>query len=264
MSMTRRGRRRGRARRRAARCDCCARRRRDHPSCIALADDGGVADHERIVDVVVDALADPDERLAPAADPGEIVRQARERAQRAARSEPAFGLARVLRRRIDRAAAALDPVIVVDRGHRRRRDLLPHEPVDRREEPGTAIRELLAAIAAAARRDHGDHVVGADESLDELTRRRPDPSRAPEVGLQVVEHQRIARPLAPCSATSADRILAEERRVVFRSAAHWEKVVSFRLAVLRDQSRPCQAGDELPLGVGDDGVDLDVRPEPRP
>ena len=130
-----------------------------------------------IADVVVDPLADEQNRLPAAAHRRKPVRDIPERIERLARVRLAFGLHGIGQRRGRFTPETLCPEVLVALRHGRRVELAAHRPIDGREKQPPVARELLARIRGPCRVHDGHQIVGAKVLLNELPRRRSHPRR---------------------------------------------------------------------------------------
>ena len=203
------------------------------------ADDIRVA-NRRIADVVVDAFAEPDDRLAPAVHRPEELDHIPERFVGVARLHHALHVERVAR------------------------VLLAHELVDRGDEPRLAARELLGRCGAPAGSDDRDHVVGADITADELARRRRVRDGLAEVGLEIVhddEEDTAVEGVAVGADVGLDDDPPEKRRIrlLDRDINARERGDRLRRAALGELEIVLrQIGHELAVRVGHDRIDFDV------
>ena len=218
---------------------------------------------EDVVDVVVDALAEVDEGLAPSGDAAQVGGQAADRVEGGAGVHLALGI-ELVADRVALLAHVAGALLLVEAFERRRADLAPHELVDRRQQPALAVGELLGGVRAAAREHDRRAVVGADVALDELARRRLGALGAQGVGVDVVEHQHVDAAVVAGEVVldvGLDRRLREQRlRLPLDRDVHQrERRDLLRLAVLEHlEVAFAEPGDEAALGVDDAGVDLDV------
>ncbi|HZB26453.1 MAG TPA: hypothetical protein VE379_09995 [Vicinamibacterales bacterium] len=215
---------------------------------------------DRVRDVVVDAFAEEDHRLPPAADTGHEFRDALQRAERRSGLVGALHRERIGRTRHPRHRARQ----LVQFLERRGAQLLTHEAVDRPDEQAPAGREVLRRRLRAAGRDHRREIVGAEVSLHELPGGRTEPRSARRVRVQVVEHQHehAAIELTPVgSDVGFDGSGGKDWGVnlLYGDVYQGEHRDGLGLRALQHlEVLLRQTAHEVTLRVGDGGIDLDV------
>ena len=175
---------------------------------LCLGDDrgSGLGQVERLVDVVVEAFAEEQQRLAAPLDVAQPVRDVLDGLQRTARVEPSLRVVGVLDgfRLLECFSVVSLLGLISESGvgvglsnvngqllGSCRGKLLPLKPVDGRLQEPRAARELLSGFLASARVDHRGQIVGAQVLLDEPLGRIPHRLCAREGGVQIVEQENV-------------------------------------------------------------------------
>ena len=140
--------------------------------------------------VVVESLAEQQQRLAASRDPLEVAGQRLERAGQRQRPIGAFAVAGILAVvHRDRAAHARGRLLLAVHFDDRRHHLHAGELVDRGEQPRLVGGEILRRRRQRAGREHAGVVVRADVVLDELPREGLDRPGASRADVMAVEHE---------------------------------------------------------------------------
>ena len=140
--------------------------------------------------VVVESLAEQQQRLAASRDPLQVAGQRLERAGQRQRSIGALAVAGILAGvHRDRAAHARRRLLLAIQFDDRRHHLHAGELVDRGEQPRLVGGEILRRRRQRAGREHAGVIVRADVVLDELPGEGLDRPGASRADVMAVEHE---------------------------------------------------------------------------
>ena len=190
---------------------------------------------EHIGHRIVDAFAEPQQRLPSSPNAFQKLRQALDRVEHADGALPALEIARIerliSRDRIHhgggllRIARVLDRIVqpgeqlilivVVEPLHLGRLQTLSEEVVDRTQQQRGIVGEFLRRIFAAARDDNGREIARTEVLLDEVSRVPADDRRPQRRHVQIVEHDDVDASrfdVAVRSHVGGDRPPAERKR----------------------------------------------------
>ena len=239
--------------------DRVARRVHHHRRAVVIRS----AARDHVVDVVVDPLADEEDRLAAPAHRSEPVGDVAQRVERVPRVEAALGVLGIVERiaLLPEVARVVELARLVRGG---RIELASAGLVHRGEQQPLVVRELLVGVGGAGGVHDGHQIVGAEPPLDELLGGRLHSNRAPEPRVQIVDHHDVdaaVERLLVRLHVGLDRRLGEERPIgaLDRDVDHREGVDALRFSVLEHlEVFLLQVAHEVALAIGHHHVDLDV------
>ena len=224
-----------------------------------------------VVDVVIDALAHEQDRLAAAAHRGKPLGHLPQRVERRPGVERALGVFGIVDdvARLPQVAGA---VVLVGPVRRRRFQFAALRAVHRGEQQSLVARELLVGLGRPGGMDNRHEVVGGQPALDELLRRRLHALGASKIRVVIVDDHHVdaaVEGLLVIPDVRLDRIGLEERTI---RALDWnvdqrERADRLRLSVFKDlKILLLEIADQIASLIRDDYVDLhviDADPEGR-
>ena len=224
-----------------------------------------------VVDVVIDALAHEQDRLAAAAHRGKPLGHLPQRVERRPGVERALGVFGIVDdvARLPQVAGA---VVLVGPVRRRRFQFAALRAVHRGEQQFLVARELLVGLGRPGGMDNRHEVVGGQPALDELLRRRLHALGASKIRVVIVDDHHVdaaVEGLLVIPDVRLDRIGLEERtiRALDRNIGQRKRADRLRLSVFEDlKILFLEIADQIASLVRDDYVDLhviDADPEGR-